>query len=644
VKKFLLVFIILILILAGLFGLALFNANNLIAQFKPQLERAASELAGAQIQLNEISASILPQTALKVSGLTVKNTSGDGEDIAGPEFKEFLLKLNLRELLSGRLNITEISLIDPKITIIKSASGIRLKGFALKKTSSIPPAIQSSETNSEDLRKISGPKTTNNNSDLPLAVNLEALSVVDGELIFEDQSTSQSYTITNLNLDGHINLIGDAITASKVTLSGLVLDKFKLQVVAPKLSLAGKELSVDSFTASLAEMMLEGSAALNLKSMRGKVSANSKAISLNTLPELFSHFAPELQQYGLEGLVTPNFNIALLGPGKFSVNGVIELSKLSASHSNFKINDLSGTLNLIADGVADALVKTENLRLLLNGEKIDVKFLAKMLGKNFGIENLLLNALGGSVAGKWNLQLQEPKTFSAQLRGGGIDIDKAISLFRLEKTQISGTIENFSSSLSGSLGARLKESLRGNVDAKLSNGEIEGFNLAGMVLKAVNNLPFLNSALYSSVPDSERAGIDSSNTAFSSLDSALLFEGSGMKVNSLRLQAPVFELEADGTIDFNKELDLSSTVFFDKDFSTALSGRIPQLRNVLDDGGRLVIPLKLQGKAPRLLVYPNLKKLMEVAGKRVVVDHAKNVVKDVLEKKGLGNLGNLLGF
>jgi len=355
-------------------------------------------------------------------------------------------------------------------------------------------------------------------------------------------------------------------------------------------------------------------------------------------------FIPAVSQFSLVGTVSPTIEVKLLDAKTFSASGSINVSGIGAQQGIFTVSDLGGDFNFQASAADSTQLNTENLKFTLNKQPIAAKILGKLLGTNLSLDNFALQLLGGTVGGNLNLALNDSKAFTAKIQGAGINIEQALGMIGASASQISGIVEALNTSVNGSLSPNLMQSLRGGTTVRVVNGELKGFNLAGLVLKAVNNLPFLTGALYSSVPASERGSIDTSNTAFRSLDASINFEGSGIRANSVHLIAPIFTLDANGRVGFDKSLDLASTILFNQSFSSALVSVASQFKKVLDPSGQLVFPLKIQGTPPLVLVYPDLKKLIEVAGRKILTEKAGEAVRGLLEKKGFGGVGSLLGF
>lgn len=631
-KKFLLIVLILLIIAAAVLGFAFYNANSLIARFKPYLESTISGLIGAEITLGSVEASILPQTALKVSGLKIKDSNE-----VGPAFSEFILQTELAPLLQRKLVITKVVLKDPQFTIVKDQNGVRLKGLPVGQKKKEQPQSTASPASTSN-------QDTGSKGSLPLEIQLKSFELANGTLNFEDVQAQKSYQIKNLEISNDLILSGSEVNIKDLQLTAKALEKYALNFKAPSVQVSKNELSVPAFAAALESLAVDGALSFNPNAKSGKATVKSNGVDLGKLAVLASDFAPAITALGLSGTAVPDLAINIKdGGASIDASGKIGLSGIYAKQGNFAVSNLAGQLDLRAQGPKDAMVSTENLSLALNGQNVALKFAAKLLDQQLNVENLQAQLLGGSASGALGLALAE-KTFSANLKGGGFDIDKALALIQSGQGKISGAITSFAANVNGRLGPDLKQSLRGTVNAQLENGQLKGFNLAGIVLKAINNLPFLTGALYSSVPTSERGALDASDTAFSSLNAALAFEGNGIRARSVKMVAPVFSLEADGTVGFDSNLDLASTIFFNAAFSKNLVAVVPGLRAILKEGGLLVIPLRIQGVPPLVLVYPNMKSLIELAGKNIIKEKAGEAVKGLLEKQGLGGVEKLFGF
>jgi uncharacterized protein involved in outer membrane biogenesis len=131
-KKILLSLLSLFILVATGAGFALYKLNDIVSTFRPQIEQQLSTALGAQVQLGEISASIFPTCHLSVK--EVKVLAADGK-AAALSLGGLTASVALRPLLSKKLDISNLEIERPQITLIKDASGTTVQGLAPAKSS-----------------------------------------------------------------------------------------------------------------------------------------------------------------------------------------------------------------------------------------------------------------------------------------------------------------------------------------------------------------------------------------------------------------------------------------------------------------------------------------------------------------------------
>ena len=86
-------------------------------------------------------------------------------------------------------------------------------------------------------------------------------------------------------------------------------------------------------------------------------------------------------------------------------------------------------------------------------------------------------------------------------------------------------------------------------------------------------------------------------------------------------------------------VDMTLDFFFTPGVSAALAEKIKELRYVIDDSGRIKIPLRLKGTAPMVVAYPKLDKLLNEAAKGALKEKAGEAIDKFLSKKLSGKVG-----
>jgi hypothetical protein len=239
----------------------------------------------------------------------------------------------------------------------------------------------------------------------------------------------------------------------------------------------------------------------------------------------------------------------------------------------------------------------------------------------------------GSARVPLTLSLGTPQQVRANAALEGVSIQSILTAFNPERAgNFTGTVASMKANVSGDLGPGAP-SLRGPGSLSIVKGTLKGFNLPRAVLSAIGKgLPFVDEALADNVPP-EFAGImNEPDTRIESLDSTFELQGELTMLRSLRAVSDIFTLESSGSIARDGNLDLKATLTFTEEFSRALARRVKDIGKVYDSKGRLVIPLTLQGRTPKLLVLPDLSKLMQTGAGNIVEREAGRAIDRALGK------------
>jgi len=622
-KLLILLFVILVIGTISLLGIAFLNANKLIAQFKPQLEESISAILGSKVTVGEIKVQVFPETAFNVDSFEFEQKS---DAAFTPKFKSLSIKLELLRLLQGELAFKEILLDSPEVKIRKSAS----KPKEAKDSQDLTSDPTATQNNKE-------PKSATSSL---IILNLEAVQINNAVLELEDIAANKTYKISDFDLSTALKLEGRQVSLKDLQISALGQDQLPIKIRLPELSFANNQLKINQLTTSLFNATILSAASFDTLKQSGEVTLNSESLVLQEILKIARIAAPQIPEMLIAGEIKPEIKAVINGPKSFSAQGSVAIKDVATSQAGFDVTALNGNIKFQAKSPDLVNAQSSDLSLLLNAKPIAAKLDLNHQNKNLKVSELLLTLLGGQIKVFSNLNL-ENKNFDIKLNGSNIQIAEALELLKKSNLNISGNIVELASSISGTLGQDLLKTLRGSAKSELANGAIKGFNLAGIVLKAVKNLPFITGSLYASMPASEKAAVDSSDTAFSSLIANLEFVPEGIALRNLNMESPIFSLNAKGIIRHDLNLDLKATIYFSESFSSMLVRSVQQLKYGLDDKMRLVIPLQISGTAPNLTVLPDLQKLVESSGKKLLQEKATDAAKGLLEGK---SLGKILGF
>ena len=124
------IILLILLILAGVvFSVALYNINNFVQRYKPEIETMASEAVGSEVTLGKLGVSLFPSARVTLSDIQIRNEADEKLLV-----EEVSLYLHLRPLLRKELKITTLTLSGPEITLISDEAGMHIAGLPLTPT------------------------------------------------------------------------------------------------------------------------------------------------------------------------------------------------------------------------------------------------------------------------------------------------------------------------------------------------------------------------------------------------------------------------------------------------------------------------------------------------------------------------------
>ena len=197
------VFILLGVVLIGVFGVLLYaylNLNSIIADNQGRVLAAVSNALGRDVQADSIKASLGWGVSAEVSDLKV----ADDPAISQQPFIQadtVSAKLNLMPLLSKRLDVTEVVLEKPIITVIQASDGkLNVSTIGKKHEEHVAPAVSGAEQGgAAGGTPLEGAGGNKKPGALP-SLYVKNFTVEDGQLVFEQQATGTKVTVNSIEL------------------------------------------------------------------------------------------------------------------------------------------------------------------------------------------------------------------------------------------------------------------------------------------------------------------------------------------------------------------------------------------------------------------------------------------------------------
>jgi hypothetical protein len=638
-KKLLLSLLSLFILVAAGAGVVVYKLNDIVSSFRPQIEQQLSNALGAQVQLGEISASIFPTCHLSVKEVKVLAADGKAGTLS---LGGLTASVALRPLLSKKLDISNLEIERPRITLVKDVSGTTVQGLTPAKSATQPS--QQSQTSPSN-----APQTTNST---PLDVTVSRVTISDGELTIDDRTTNKRTLLRAINLDAGVAIQGKEIQIPTLSLSVAPAPLPPIRFTGSKISYAqdSGRVSIGSFDATSDVGSMHADGTIDAPTQSGNLNVTSKGIDLKKVAALLKDSTPALTALNPSGSITTALAVTLTG-GQPSIKGPINLREINLDlPGSQKVRGLSGEI-AVQGALVDLSLSAPKLQLSFQDAPLRVATAARVTSSNVTVQSLTINGLGGEVRVPATLQLVAPKNFTTQPILSTISIGELLKITKPSlASMISGTIVSFKGNFSGSTMGDVARSVSGPGDILVKDAVLRGVNLPALILSKVSNIPLLEGSLRANIAPEHQKYFNDPDTKISEVKSDFSLGGGTINLKSLRATSVAFTLESNGTMSMDGDLNLSSNFILAADISASLAKRSKTVEKMLNKNKLLEIPVVIKGRSPALIVAPDISKLLQGAGGRMLEEKAGSLLEKALGgKKGADGkqknpLGGLFGI
>ncbi len=630
-KKVIIVVGILVLLVGGAIIYAASNANSLIAQYKPDLEKAASEAVGSPVTLGALNVSVFPSTKVEVSELTV----GAKEKLS---LKNFYLSLGLLDLLRGQLTIKKIGVQKPEIIIRKVGDQLFIPGVP-----SGDSANKQAPTTQPAAAKEAAPKSDAS----PLKIAVQGLEVTDAAVTLDDRDAGKIDISKNFNLDTSLTIDGSNITLPKLDVNGQV---FSAPLKVNGTSTIGASDSTNSLNGSLtglsakeiSKLLAAFKVALPV-TLDGALSTNFEVHGKGSSPEV--DLRADLSGFGVTGaafskavgkrlIATSKVKVAQLSPLNVTSNTKLELEELSVPPTY--VANLNGN---ISKSIAGSLIKvsSSDLNLNLGKEPVKIALDAELNGANTELKRMEISGFGGTT------------NLSASINGNALLAVSKIEQVQLDQLlaaalpatslPLKGELKSFGASINGQLGNDLMNSLKGPINAELGSFKIEGFNLLGKILGELKKTPIFGNA---DVGAENKAEVESKDTSFTGATFDGYIADGEVQIRSARAASSLFSAFFTGTSSLAGAVNLKGTFILEKPVTAALTASAKDTAKFANANGQLEIPVVIKGQGSQIVVLPDIEAFLASAAGKAIQDQAGKALNRLLG--GKSKRGGLFGF
>ncbi|NKB46512.1 MAG: AsmA family protein [Legionellales bacterium] len=192
VIKFILLFIlsvVLILVIGGFIAANVIDPNK----FKEPLAKQISDRTGRNTTIvGDISWNFFPWLGFSVGDVTMANAEGFG-DKPFASIKSLELKVKAMPLLSGNIQVGVLTVVKPEIQLMVNARG-RTNWEDLAEVKSTTNNSQTEDTLDEK------DETDDFNTEVLNRIQIDQVTLKEGQLVFDNQQTKQEFALSNLNI------------------------------------------------------------------------------------------------------------------------------------------------------------------------------------------------------------------------------------------------------------------------------------------------------------------------------------------------------------------------------------------------------------------------------------------------------------
>jgi len=561
--------VLVVLLMAVVLSLPfLIDLNKYQDQYKPLIEEALNR----KIALKDIRLTIWPRIGVRVAGFTVQDDPAFG---TGPfaSLTSLDVGVKLRPLLSKKVEVEEITLRDPLITVIKNRKGeMNLSTIGPKTPTTSSPEL---------------PEAPSQPAGNPLQVlallAVDHVSFTGGTITYRDESTPKpteyvvndlAVLLTSVHL-GETPTLHLAATVQPYNIPVELDGSFGPLVETLDLKQFAFDLGLGKIAMTLRGSLVDGNLDTTLTSPL--ISSTDVPVALPLAkPVIVKNFHVTVKATSPLPQGVPPLELAdvtdlgldvVLGNSVLNVKGTV-------AGGRAKVNITSPTINTGDVPAALPFKKPVDIK--------DVQIAAEFKGQDARVNNLSFQLFGGHAKAQAGLTLDPAAPpFNGKVVVQGLQLGPALDALGSDQVSISGT-----AGMDFAMGGRgfslpdLTKALEGVGHVAVKDGKIEGVNL---LQEALSRLQIVGLS-----PDNVKV------TAFSTIETDLAVKEGTINLQRLLIDSHDFQATGGGVVGFDQTLSLKVKLNLSQALSQKISGSSPAARLALA-GGRLSVPLLITG-------------------------------------------------
>lgn len=332
-KKLLFLAGFLVVLVVGVFALAVVNANAIAQRYKPDMERLASDALGSTVTLGAISVSVFPTAKFVVDEVTLES---EGETLT---LANLTLKVALLPLLRRTLNIQTLEIDSPNITVYLEPEGLYIAGLPRDRSGAAESGLGSSETSSS-----AEAVPASESADIPIDVSLDNLALRNATITIIDNVAGAEYIISDLEITATLGLEDNVVKLAKMDGGATVLTDMEIEFAGRNVTyaLAGGAITIESATAKALGNTFKLTGGLDPADAEVSLHLTAERVDLASLAPIYDVFAPGLNDLGLQGVAKADFSLSWKDDGGYSAIGTVDVTGAQATVADITLASIGG--------------------------------------------------------------------------------------------------------------------------------------------------------------------------------------------------------------------------------------------------------------------------------------------------------------
>jgi hypothetical protein len=447
-------------------------------------------------------------------------------------------------------------------------------------------------------------------------------------------------TISNILVNGSILQKGNEPLVIVNPIKGL---EFATAEHKGSLRLDSAEISPLSNAAHFSNLVVNTSSdAITIE--KGESRFNEKFISLENISgkaqiASFSSFAP-LKPYKASGLIDLDIKSVLCKPlPDCAIHGKVTLAQGEAVVSPHAIKDAHIAFAFEPLKPHGLRVESSRFDVTANEQRLNGSLSSSITKSTIDPFNYSFDLNGGQIIGRGNVALPPRGLVRSQGSVTKVPLSALFALAQLPLQKvISGTLSSFNHEMKFELSS-LMPSLRGPFDMVVENVSLKGINILGNAFQKIKEIPLLGAQVSARLPERLVRIAQLTDTELTSVIVKGSIIDQRVELTTLDAESDVFSLRTSGTFTLgDNQLSSRGSLILSERDSLELVERIKELRGLMNDKGRVSIPLTLSGIVPKVIVLPDIGAISKTSAGAALKEKAGAAVERLLEKKGLGDI------